>query len=52
MSKKSKSKRFYQQSADAIQRYHERIPFYSTLAEAEEKERKHEQAIHTSLGGQ
>ncbi|HHY72511.1 MAG TPA: hypothetical protein GX497_04640 [Bacillus bacterium] len=51
MSKKSKSKRFYQQSADAIQRYHEKIPYYSTLAEVEEKQRKHEDQVDSSLGG-
>lgn len=52
MSKKSKSKRFYQQSADAIQRYHERIPYYTTLAEAEERQRKQEEQMESSLGGQ
>ena len=51
MSKKSKSKRFSQQSSDAIQRYHEKIPYYSTLAEAEERQRKHDEQIDTSLGG-
>lgn len=51
MSKKSKTKRFYQQSADAMQRYHEKIPYYSTLAEAEEKQRKNEEQVNSSLGG-
>lgn len=51
MSKKSKSKRFFQQSADSIQRHSERIPYYSTLAEAEERQRKQENAINSSLGG-
>lgn len=46
VSKKSKTKRFYQQSADAIKRFDERIPYYSTLAEAEEKKEK-----NTSPGG-
>ncbi|WP_017754586.1 hypothetical protein [Calidifontibacillus oryziterrae] len=51
MSKKSKSKRFYQQSADSIQRHSERIPYYTTLAEAEERQRKHDSQINNSLGG-
>lgn len=51
MTKKSKSKRFFQQSADAMQRYHEKIPYYSTLAEAEEKQQKHESQVDSSLGG-
>lgn len=37
MSKRSKTKRFYQQSADAIKRYDERFPYKSTLEQAEEK---------------
>jgi len=51
MSKKSKSKRFTQQGADAIQRYNEKIPYYSTLAEAEQRQRKHENQVDSSLGG-
>lgn len=51
MSKRSKSKRFTQQSADAIQRYNEKIPYYSTLAEAEQRQRKHDNQVDSSLGG-
>lgn len=51
MSKKSKSKRFFQQSADSIQRHSERIPYYTTLAEAEERQRMRENQANSSYGG-
>lgn len=51
MSKKSKTKRFYQQSADSIQRHSERFPYVSTLAEAEQRQRKKDNVINSSLGG-
>lgn len=50
MTKRSKSKRFSQQSEDAIKRYDERIPYYETYAEAEERQRKKEKIEDTSLG--
>ncbi|WP_180994279.1 hypothetical protein [Bacillus sp. Marseille-P3661] len=49
MTKKSKSKRFYQQSADAIKLHSEKIPYHLTFAEAEERGRK--QDSNQPLGG-
>ncbi len=49
LGKHSKSKRFIQQSVDAIEKHAERIPYRMTYAEAEE--RKRNQAIESSLGG-
>lgn len=37
MSKKSKSKRFFQQSQDAMRRYDEQFPFHETLSENEKR---------------
>ena len=49
MSKRSKSKRFYQQSADSIKQHAERFPFYSTLEEAENRNKNDEQ--YQQVGG-
>ncbi|MBS2770513.1 hypothetical protein KFV09_03005 [Anoxybacillus rupiensis] len=49
MGKRNKSKRFIQQSTDAVEKHDERIPYHMTYAEAEE--RKSKEAIETSLGG-
>ncbi|WP_181502817.1 hypothetical protein [Paranoxybacillus vitaminiphilus] len=49
MSKRSKSKRFIQQSVDTVEKHDERIPYHMTYAEAEE--RKAKQAVESSLGG-
>ncbi|WP_164215021.1 hypothetical protein [Virgibacillus sp. YIM 98842] len=48
MGKKSKSKRFSQQSADSIKKHDERFPYRSSFSEAE---RKHEEADHHTVGG-
>jgi hypothetical protein len=50
LGKRNKSKRFIQQSVDAVEKHDERIPYHMTYAEAEE--RKARQAIETSLGGE
>ncbi|MBB5325104.1 hypothetical protein HNQ34_002203 [Anoxybacillus tepidamans] len=50
MGKRNKSKRFVQQSVDAIEKHDERIPYHMTYAEAEE--RKAKQAVEMSLGGE
>ncbi len=47
--KRNKSKRFIQQSADAVYKHDERIPYHMTYEEAEQ--RKTEKADHTNLGG-
>ncbi len=39
MGKSNKSKRFVQQGVDSQQKYSERFPYRSTLAEAEEKQK-------------
>ncbi|RAK19571.1 hypothetical protein B0I26_106196 [Anoxybacillus vitaminiphilus] len=49
LSKRSKSKRFIQQSVDTVEKHDERIPYHMTYAEAEE--RKAKQAVESSLGG-
>jgi len=49
MGKSSKSKRFVQQGVDSLQKYSERFPYRSTLAEAEEKERNNRN--ETTHGG-
>ncbi|ADI27745.1 hypothetical protein [Geobacillus sp. C56-T3] len=49
MGKRNKSKRFVQQSIDAVERHDKRIPYHLTYAEAEA--RKAEKAMETSLGG-
>ncbi|WLR51543.1 hypothetical protein LC040_01165 [Bacillus tianshenii] len=48
MSKRNKSKRFAQQSADAVKKHDERIPYYSTMEEAQQ--RKEKLIDETSLG--
>jgi hypothetical protein len=50
LGKRNKSKRFIQQSVDAVEKHDERIPYHMTYAEAEE--RKAKQAIDFSLGGE
>ncbi|WP_078548166.1 competence protein [Litchfieldia alkalitelluris] len=45
----NKSKRFVQQGVDSLQKYSERFPYRSTLAEAEEKKR--ENVEKSSYGG-
>lgn len=47
--KRNKSKRFIQQSTDAVYKHDERIPYHMTYEEAEQ--RKAEKADHTNLGG-
>jgi hypothetical protein len=49
MGKSSKSKRFVQRGVDSIQRYSERFPYRTTLAEAEERKRQNRDS--SSLGG-
>ncbi|MCA1031030.1 hypothetical protein LCL95_08355 [Bacillus timonensis] len=49
MGKSNKSKRFVQQGADSIQKYSERFPYKSTLAQAEEQKLKN--VDESSLGG-
>ena len=49
MGKSSKSKRFVQQGVDSLQKYSERFPYRSTLAEAEEKQRN--KSNETTFGG-
>jgi hypothetical protein len=51
LSKKNKSKRFPQQSADSIKQHDERMPNYTSLADAEEKERKSDDISDLSQGG-
>jgi len=46
--KKSKSKRFSQQSADSIKKHDERFPYRSNFSDAE---RKREEADHHTVGG-
>jgi hypothetical protein len=50
LGKRNKSKRFIQQSVDAVEKHDERIPYHTTYAEAEE--RKAQKAFETSLGGE
>jgi hypothetical protein len=50
LGKRNKSKRFIQQSVNAVEKHAERIPYYMTYAEAEE--RKARQAVESSLGGE
>jgi len=47
--KRNKSKRFIQQSADAVYKHDEKIPYHMTYEEAEQ--RKAEKADHANLGG-
>ncbi|EDL62772.1 MULTISPECIES: hypothetical protein [Bacillaceae] len=49
MGKSNKSKRFVQQGKDAVSKHDDRIPYHSTLAEAEAK--KLENVENSSLGG-
>ncbi|WP_175428370.1 hypothetical protein [Bacillus solimangrovi] len=49
MGKRNKSKRFAQQSSDSVKKHDERIPYYSTLEEA--NERKQNLAEDSSEGG-
>jgi hypothetical protein len=49
MGKRNKSKRFIQQSVNAVDKHDERIPYHMTYAEAEE--RKAENVEQSSLGG-
>ncbi|EMT46692.1 hypothetical protein LH47_01557 [Anoxybacillus thermarum] len=49
MGKRNKSKRFIQQSADAVYKHDEKIPYHMTYEEAEQ--RKAEKADHANLGG-
>lgn len=49
MGKRSKSKRFIQQSSDSIERHSQRIPYKMTYAEAEAKMKKNVE--ESSLGG-
>lgn len=48
MGKKSKSKRFIQQSTDSLKKHSEMFPYRSTLAERERQENGQEQ---DNLGG-
>ncbi|MFA1818969.1 hypothetical protein ACDX78_01995 [Virgibacillus oceani] len=48
MGKKSKSKRFSQQSADSIKKHDERFPYRSTFSDAE---RKSGEADNHTVGG-
>ncbi|WP_194709693.1 hypothetical protein [Radiobacillus deserti] len=48
MSKKSKSKRFTQQGADAVKQHDERFPYRQRFSDAERKREKEE---INSLGG-
>ncbi|WP_456275058.1 hypothetical protein [Bacillus sp. AK031] len=49
MGRSNKSKRFVQQGKDAVSKHDDRIPYHSTLAEAEAK--KLENVEKSSLGG-
>ncbi|MBM7659784.1 hypothetical protein JOC85_000551 [Bacillus mesophilus] len=49
MGRSNKSKRFVQQGTDFVTKHDERIPYHSTLAEAEEK--KLENVEKSSYGG-
>ncbi|MBD1380575.1 hypothetical protein [Metabacillus arenae] len=51
MGKRNKSKRFVQQGKDSVSKHDERIPYHMTMSEAEQIDRKAEQAENTSLGG-
>ncbi|WP_196493880.1 hypothetical protein [Ornithinibacillus caprae] len=48
MGKKSKSKRFSQQSADSVKKHDEKFPYRSNFTDAE---RKADEADHHTLGG-
>ncbi|MFC4322349.1 hypothetical protein [Litchfieldia salsa] len=48
MGKSNKSKRFVKDGVDSLQKYSERFPYHSTLAEAEEKKK---QNVETSSYG-
>lgn len=49
MGGRNKSRRFVHQGAQTVQKHSEKIPFYMTMAEAEERKAKNVE--ETSLGG-
>jgi hypothetical protein len=49
MGRSNKSKRFVQQSADAVQLHDQRIPYRMTMAEAEQLKAKN--GLSSSYGG-
>lgn len=49
MGKNNKSKRFIQHGVDAVEKHDERIPYHTTLAEAEQQKTKNVE--QSSLGG-
>ena len=50
MGRTNKSKRFVQQGRDSVARHAEKIPYHSTLAEAEQRQRKSMPIIETGGG--
>ncbi|MDX8361349.1 MULTISPECIES: hypothetical protein [Bacillaceae] len=50
MGKRNKSKRFVQQGVDAVEKHDERIPYHTTYAEAEERQ-KISNVKESSIGG-
>lgn len=50
MGKSSKSKRFVQQGKDSVSRHAEKIPYHSTFAEAEQRQRQSISLTETNGG--
>jgi hypothetical protein len=48
MGKKNKSKRFIQQSHDAITKCDEKFPYHFTLAEAEERQKNNATSLYVT----